>query len=196
LWSFVNTYLQPFLVHTESGWQEQKWLDIGAGFSSTMLQALNQARVISQDLFESGGDQLRFNYQIFPQPTHGLSQIIWRLNGQDYHYKNGPQEWHQFNWPGKDDEQDSYLSVIAVDGHNPRIIQAQGVWGLFHLLNNGHLTTDHNSTKVTWRLKNSKHNYYVALLLHPNGHGDIFQELLLKNFVLPDHLFNGHNNDI
>jgi len=196
LWSFVNTYLQPFLLRTENDWQEQKWLGIGAGFSPQMLQALNQARFISEDLFEEGGDQLGFNYQIFPKPTHGLSQIILLLNGQNYHYKNGPQEWHQFNWPGKDEEQDSYLSVVAVNGGNPKIIQAQGGWGLFHLLNNGHLTTTHNSTKVTWLLRNNKHIYKVNLLLHPNGRDNIFQEILINSFVLPDHLFVINTNNV
>jgi len=190
LWSFINTYLRPFLLRTENGWQEQKWLGIGAGFSLQMLQALDEARLISNDLFGSGGNQPRFNYQIYPKPTHGLSQTIIAIDGQNYHYRNGPQEWHEFSWPGNSGNQDSYLSVVAVDGTNPETIQTSGIWGLFHLINKGRLTVEHDSTsKVVWLLKNNKHSYQVSILLHFNGRGNIFQKLLLKGFVLPKHLF-------
>ena len=195
LWSFVNTYLGPFLLRTESGWQEQKWLGIGAGFSPQILHALDKARQISNDLFGNGGNQPGFNYQIYPKPTHGLSQIIISIDGQNYHYRNGPQEWREFSWPGNSGNQDSYLSVVAVDGTNPETIQTSGIWGLFHLINKGQLTVEHDSTsKVIWSLKNNKHNYQVSLLLHFNGRDNIFQELLLKGFVLPKHLFTENIN--
>lgn len=194
LWTFVNTYLQPFLTYNLTGWQEQQWLGIGAGFSPQFLAALTQAKAISSGLFSNGGNQPGFTYRIYPNPTPSLSQIILTTDGKNYRYSNGPQEWQGFNWSGNTLGQDSYLSAVASQGANPEAIQASGVWAIFHLISQGKLTVQHGSTyQASWNLTSPTKTYHINMLIRSNSRTNIFQELLLNKFTLPKQLFA--NND-
>ena len=113
---------------------------VGAGFSPQFLQTLSQAKQLSDALFKGANDQLGFNFEIFPEPTPGLSEIALIANGQTYHYQNGPQQWQTANWPGSQADQNSELTAIAATGLSPNTMQAQGPWGLLRLLSQSQFT--------------------------------------------------------
>ena len=191
LWTFVNTYLKPFLAYSPKGWEEQKWLGIGAGFSPEFLTALTQAKNISDTLFSNG--QLGYSYQIYPEPTPGISQIILNTDGKSYHYNNGPQEWENFSWSG-DSGSTAYLAAVAAHGSNPRAINLAGPWSSMHLIRQGKVTPLRDGTyKVKWKLHNSVKTYTVSALFRARGKGDIFRELLFNQFTLPSHLLKDNN---
>jgi type VI secretion system protein ImpL len=190
LWTFVNTDLAPYLYNDLSGWHEQQWLGVGAGFSPQFLTALTEAKQLSENLFKNGGSTPGFSFQIYPEPTPGLSQIILSVNGQSYRYQNGPQQWQLLNWPGGQIDNSSELTAIAANGLSPNTLQAQGAWGLFHLLAQSHLqATTGNIYRATWTLNGGSQPYTVSLLLQGDSHANIFQQLLTGNFNLPAQLF-------
>lgn len=190
LWSFVNNYLAGYLFTDTMGWHEQQWLGVGAGFSLQFLQALSQANSLSESLFGGNNAQPGFAFQIYPEPTPGLSQIILNINGANYRYQNGPQEWQSLNWPGANLDQGSQLTAIAANGLSPETISAPGSWGLFHLLAKSQFAQVQGSTyQAHWQLKSGRHTYPVTLLFQANSANNLFQELVLQSFNLPETLF-------
>ncbi len=195
LWTFLNTYLTPYLALDGNSWRTQQWLGIGANFSPSFLQGLAQANTLSNALFKGNNNQLTFNLEIYPEPTPGLSQIILVINGQDYHYRNGPQQWQTLNWPGADQNQTSELTAIAATGMSPDTLQTQGAWGLFHLLKQAQLQPQPGSIyRATWKLNGGGQHYAVSLLLRSDSNNELLQQLLQDGVELPSSLFTADNS--
>lgn len=191
LWAFINNYLSAYLYADTQGWHEQQWLNVGAGFSPQFLQALSQLKALSDGLF-GGGSQTDFSFQIYPEPTPGLSQIILTANGQTFHYQNGPQQWQNFNWPGVNPQAGSELTAIAANGMSPDTLSAPGPWGLFRLLAQSQITPVQAAIyRATWQFKSDKRTYAVTLLFQADSNNNLFQQLLLRTFNLPVTLFSG-----
>ncbi len=193
LWTFVHNDLGPYLYLERGVWREHKWLGIGAGFSDGFLQRLTQAKQISDGLFGTGSSQPEFNYQIYPRPTPGLSEIILVANGQTTRYHNGPQQWLPLSWPGQGMNGQSQLTAIAAHGLSPDTLQNQGPWSLFHLLAKAQITHEQGSTYVaTWNLPAGHKHYAVRFLLRSDRRNNVFDELLLKQFSLPNSIFSNN----
>lgn len=191
LWTFINTYLGPYLYADATGWHAQTWLGVGAGFAPEFLTALAQAKQLSDGLFKAGGGQPGFNFELYPEPTPGLSQIILLVNGQSYRYVNGPQQWQTLSWPGTQMGQDSALTAIAASGLSPNTLEAQGPWGLFHLLSQSQLTAEPGAAyRATWNMQSNDHDYTVSLLVRGDDEDNVFQQLLINKFNLPASLFD------
>jgi type VI secretion system protein ImpL len=191
LWNFINTNLTPYLYSDANGWHEQQWLKVDVGFSPQFLQALSQAKSLSDNLFENGTAQPSFNFQIYPEPTQGLSEIILLMNGQTYRYRNGPQQWQTLTWSTSNNDQPSELTAIAAYGLSPDTLQAQGPWGLFHLLAQSHLTSEaNNSYRARWELKTAARSYSVSVLLKTENNSNVFNQLLNGTWQLPANLFD------
>lgn len=186
LWKFVNTSLKPFLFFNGSKWQEQQWLGIGAGFSGQMLTVLNMAKIITYGLF----NKEKFNYQIYPIPTVGLSQIVFSFGGEKYSYNNGPQQWQNFEWSPNVD-QDTFISAITANGKNSGRLLFPGSWGAFHLFAKGRITAERdNIYRITWKMKIGSHIYPISFLMRANRSNNIFAEILLNKFILPKQIFS------
>lgn len=190
LWNFVNNNLMPYLYANNHGWHEQRWLNVGVGFSPEFLESLSQAKALSDDLFTNGTGQPSFNFEIYPEPTPGLSEIILLINGETYRYRNGPQQWQTLTWPGVNVDQTSELTAMPASGLSPDTLQAQGPWGFLHLLAQSHFMPDSNHNyRATWNLKSPTHTYVVSLLLQNNDNTNVFYELLNTAGELPESLF-------
>lgn len=190
LWAFINNTLAPYLYNDAAGWHEQQWLGIGAGFSPAFLQALSQAKLISNSLFKNGNDQLGFALQIYPEPTPGLSEIILTTDGQMYRYQNGPQNWQIINWSSQNINQQSQLAAIAANNVSPNMIQTQGSWSLLHLFAQAQLTSQAESIfRVRWMVRNQKQVYPITWLVKSDSYADVIQLLLIDSFNFPQQLF-------
>ena len=190
-WTFVNTYLKPYLYFDGNYWHKQKWLGVGARFSKKFLDVLTQTRQISNSLFEINSQLINFNYHIYPIPTPGISKILFTVGGTRYAYHNGPQEWEKMYWPGNHPDKGSELTANTVQGMSPPTLQAQGAWGLFHLIMRGHIIFEGDGIyKIRWTLLNDTYNYHITLILRLSNKNDVIQALLLNQYILPEEMFS------
>lgn len=191
LWAFIDSNLGPYLYQDATGWHEQQWLGVGAGFSPDFLNALAGAKQLAEGLFKQGNGAVGFNFQIYPEPTPGVSQIILLAGGQTYRYRNGPQLWQSMIWPGNDAGQNSELTAVAAAGLSPDTLQANGPWGLFRLLSHAHISQAPGDTyRASWTLNGGRRNYQVSFLIRGDNHNSVFRQLLQEKFNLPVNLFN------
>ncbi|MCG5499364.1 type VI secretion protein IcmF/TssM N-terminal domain-containing protein [Ectothiorhodospira lacustris] len=155
LWRFTQEHLDPFLTERQGRWQSRQWIGIGPGFSRAFLHDLERAGRLTSALFADGRDEPRLGFHLYPIPHPGLSEMRFETNGQQYRYRNEPQEWRQFVWPG--DIRSPGARVMAVD-HGGRPLgefREEGVWALFRLLHTAHMDREHSDSHlytVRWPL--------------------------------------------
>lgn len=187
LWKFVNDHLGPYLEYKSGHWQPKTWLGVGGQFKPEFLKALDQAQRISSALFAQQGNA-GFSIEIYPYPTHNVSEISLSIGGHTYEYDNGPQEWSQISWDPSNYNQDAVLNVLTADGSNYSSQAYSGMWGLFHLLQSSHV---HQVSQGTYRVrwvfnKHSSHPIHVKLLMRSQNKADVLG-LLMHPFDLPSH---------
>ena len=97
---FYEARLKPYLKVTKSGLVEAQYMNQGIGFSRAFLKAISDSQVISQGLFRAGSANPKLTFYVQPLPLPGIDEIIFESNGQEYRYRNEPEEWRRFTWPG------------------------------------------------------------------------------------------------
>lgn len=190
LWKFIDDQLSPYIEYQAGHWQPKTWLDVGGPFKSEFLDALDKAKHISQALFAQGGNA-GFSIEIYPYPTHGVSEISLSIGGHTYEYDNGPQEWSKISWDPSNYNQDAVLNVLTADGSSYTSKAYSGMWGLFHLLKSSHV---HRVSQGTYRVrwvfnKNASHPLSIKLLMRSQNQADVLG-LLLHPFSLPNHFIS------
>lgn len=190
LWKFINDHLAPYLQYKSGHWQPKTWLDVGGSFKQSFLDGLDKAKRISQALFANSGSA-GFSIEIYPYPTHGVSEISLSIGGQTYEYDNGPQEWSKITWDPSTYNQDAIVNVLTANGANYSSQAYSGMWGLFHLLKSAEVQrVGHGTYRVRWVFnKHSRHHVNIKLLMRSQNQADILG-LLLHPFSLPSHLLD------
>ncbi|WP_305044505.1 type VI secretion system membrane subunit TssM [Geoalkalibacter sp.] len=191
LWSFVGKDLTPFLSAERGGWRQKTWLDQGLGFSEDLLAALEQARLISAGLFRRGGAEPDVQFYLYPLPSRGLSEMYLESNGQHYRYRNEPQEWRQFRWPGDLERLGARIHGINGVGNERAELGYEGVWGLFHLLKRAELTAENNTQYLgAWELDDSQGvPVKVLFRLRADRENNVFEPGLFSRLKLPEAIF-------
>lgn len=191
-WKFINIALSPYIFLDTDGWHEQTWLDVTPQFSKNFLQQLHYSKKITDGLFNGNLEHLNFIYEVFPEPTPRVSQIILTVNGQAYRYTNGPQQWETRQWSSQSEEQSSQLTAIAARGISPETLHEQGLWSLFHLLCRGHYVENMDGIyHFTWQLK-GRQSYPIRMGFRISSEKNIFSTLLSNEFILPQKIFNNY----
>ena len=188
LWSFVNTHLSTYLTKYRGTWRERRWLDVGPGFSKDFLYTLTRASQITRGLFRRGSDEPSLTFYLYPIPTSGLSEVLLETNGQIYRYRNEPQEWRKFRWPGNTER--SGARVIAVSNRrNARgEIAADGVWGLFHVFRKARMVRERGAQYMTtWELESvNGQPLEVRFRIKADRHNNLLKPGLLTGLDMPD----------
>jgi type VI secretion system protein ImpL len=112
-------------------------------------------------------------------------------NGQIFRYRNGPQLWQRFDWPGDMEQIGARVMGVADHGHAVGELRAGGPWGLFHLLTQARIEqmsgTDY---KTSWNLPASDGGIVkVVFNLRAVRQDNIFDFKLINSFKLPRSLF-------
>lgn len=191
LWSFVDRELGPYLKRTRSGWRGRSWLGVELGFSDNFLYGLRKAKTITDALFREGARQPSIVFYLYPLPAGGASAITLESNGQTYRYRNGPQEWRRFEWPGDMERIGARVAATISRGNARAERKAERLWGLFHLLRDADITTrDANHIKVEWQVQaGSRSPVPVRFMFRADGNAHVFNGSLMGNFALPSRLF-------
>ncbi|SFC95638.1 type VI secretion system membrane subunit TssM [Pseudoalteromonas denitrificans] len=196
LWVFVDEQLKPFMKLKKSKWIERQWNGIGIGFKPDVLKGINRAYRVSKSLFSRGSDTAGFEFQMMPVPQRGIRETYLGFSDQGYRYRNEPEEWRKFSWPGQSNTEKANL--YAVNSSGERLSQEKnGPWALLKILN----TAKFNWVKgtqysATWDLAaqnkdgSSKKPVGVKFKLKSSRNNGIFNRYTLTSFSLPEHLFD------
>jgi type VI secretion system protein ImpL len=191
LWKFVNDRLSPYLRRTSRGWVPRRWLGVGANFSWDFLNGLTQAQKITDVLYTQGDDYPNMTLFLQPDPKTSLREMQIELNGQLFRYRNGPQVWQRFDWPGDMDQIGARVMGVADHGHAVGELRAEGPWGLFHLLTQAKIEkVGGTHYKTRWNLPASDGGTVkVVYNLRADRQDNIFSFKLINSFRLPKSLF-------
>ena len=190
-WSFVQNELAPFIAEGRRSWTQKSWLDQSPGFNDDFLRSLARARTISDSLFRRGQDEPEVRFSVYPMPTRGLSEMSIEANGQNYRYRNEPQEWRPFRWPGGEDKVGAKIHGIAGKGAARGQLEFDGVWGIFHLLEEAK-TSRENGTEFlsSWDLRSADGTpITVQFKIKADRENNVFDQNLFAGFNVPDSLF-------
>ena len=188
LWRFVDDSLSPFLEQTRrGGWTERQWLDQGLGLSKQFMGSLASAQVITESLFGRGGRRPEMSFYLYPLPARGVSEIMLESNGQSYRYRNGPQEWRRFTWPGDQNTLGARVAGVSRRGQVRDEVKVSGPWALFRLLNQASISRESSSEFVLqWELNGGLSDpLVVRYRLRADRQANVFSRRVLSSFSLP-----------
>ncbi|MGF6092453.1 type VI secretion protein IcmF/TssM N-terminal domain-containing protein [Pseudomonas sp. 18173] len=112
-------------------------LGMGSGSKTTPL--VNPNMVNSIDKASSLGQVIaslsdRDNgFEIMLEPSANLTDIIFTLDGQVQHYRNGKTSWSRFSWPGTTTTPGARLDVVTLTGERITVFDYPGRWGLLRM---------------------------------------------------------------
>lgn len=193
LWSFVDRELGAYLERTRGGWRQRSWLGVQPGFSAAFLRHLETAARVTDVFFREGGDRPSVSFHVYPLPTAGLSEILIESNGQAYRYRNGPQEWRRFRWPGDLDTIGARIAATISRGSARAEREFAGPWGIFHLFREARLTRQTSSVfKAEWAVEvGSRDPVDVRFMVRASRRQALFSGELMERFDPPGGVFAG-----
>ncbi len=190
LWSFVENHLGPYLVRNRSRWRERRWLDVGPQFERSFLSALNRSARITRGLFRRGSDQPSVTFYLYPMPTPGLSEILLETNGQMYRYRNEPQEWRRFTWPGEANRSGARVIGVSEKQNLRAEMTEHGLWGLFHLFRKARVVRERGAQYLSeWTMKAANGRpVKVRFKVKADRYNNVFQPGLMRGLVMPERM--------
>jgi type VI secretion system protein ImpL len=193
LWKFANERLSPYLRKTSRGWVPRRWLGVGGDFTREFLRGLTEAQKITDALYTNKVNEPNMTFYLQPDPTSDLREMQIESNGQLYRYRNGPQVWQRFDWPGDMNQIGARVMGVADHGRAIGELRADGPWGLFHLLKLADISKVGGAHyKTSWNLPASDGGTVrVAFKLRADSQDNIFNLKLINSFKLPGALFKG-----
>lgn len=189
--TFINERIDPYLKQQGKGFVLRSWLGVKPPFNEAFLNYLARETALSQALFPNDNHELNVRFMIYPSPTPGLKEILFVSNGQSYPYRNGPQEWVNFTWPGQDRmENESFIRVTQSFADAQSAKEFQGVWGLFHLLHSAsRVIKMDRGYKLQWHFSHAA-NKSVQLILAAKTSSNPFEALLFNPQPIPERLLD------
>ncbi|OOG23475.1 hypothetical protein B1C78_11110 [Thioalkalivibrio denitrificans] len=191
LWRFAGENLSAFMHEQQGRWRARDWIGIGPRFSPQFFTGLERARNVSSSLFAGGGREPVVTFHLYPIPTPGMSEVVFESNGQTYRYRNEPQEWRRFVWPGETGAFGARIRGLDHTGRYSAERQVDGVWGLFRLLSEANLQNLSGDVYATeWRLQdNAGNRHEIRFRLRADRQQNFIQERLFAGFRLPSSPF-------
>ncbi|OGW62667.1 MAG: hypothetical protein A2Y48_09835 [Nitrospirae bacterium RIFCSPLOW2_12_42_9] len=138
LWRFYNKDIKPFVEEGKDQWEVKKGLGAGLPLTAGFLENMRQSRMISEGLFPRGTPDPEVSFDLYPYPTPGASEILFRVDGKEFRYRNEPQEWHELTWTGTSGNAGGLLQVNV--GGTLYTRNYPGRWGFFKLLSAARVT--------------------------------------------------------
>ncbi len=131
-------------------------LGMGTGKSNSPL--VNTKMVDSIDKASSVGQVIaslsdRENgFEIMLEPSARYTDIIFTLDGQEQHYRNGRTSWNRFAWPGSNSSPGARLDVVTLEGQRINVFDYPGRWGLLKMNDSARvIDLDTVQQRFTWQ---------------------------------------------
>jgi len=157
---YIEDYLSGLVIKRSGGQLiPRTWFEMGVRFNPQFLTSVTRFSSLGSALSSggsAGGEPTRFEMR--PVPTPGLAEITLEIDGQTLRYRNGPQPWQTFNWPGSSDTQGARIQVIANNGTVSTVSNQPGRMGLMRMFGESARTLESNmnSGQMEWRFRGSE----------------------------------------
>ena len=187
LWTFVRDHLGAYLYKHNGSWRQRSWMGLSIGFNKNFIYALNRSQKITNSLFKRGGMMPEMTFYLYPMPTPDVSEITLETNGQIYRYRNEPQEWRRFQWPGESEQ--TGASVVAIsEKNNTRAEQTEhGMWGIFHLFRKARLVKEGGTQYLSeWNMESINGKpVRVSFRVKADRSNNLLQPGLFDKYYIP-----------
>jgi len=102
-------------------------------------------------------------FEVMLEPAAGITDIVFTLDGQVSHYRNGRSSWSRFVWPGTAATPGARLDVVTVSGQRHTVFDYRGRWGLLKMSDSAlHVTdVDEVQQRFSWTLGSEQVNLLV-----------------------------------
>jgi type VI secretion system protein ImpL len=172
LWSFYTEELASRIPRAGGSFQFTEVLaeNTGSVYRPELLEFLARSQEITTVLFPppaqrtppgpgqqggGGGSGPSVDFEVRIRPTPTIAETTFTVDGEEFRYTNGPEEWHRFHWPGSGNQRGAKIRARGLNGIDETIEQ-DGEWGVFRLFELGQVRGSANSRifSVTWHLRN------------------------------------------
>ncbi len=151
---FINKYLAGLVQKRGNELVPRAWGELGIKFNPAFLSSVSSLSALANGQLQDG-DGLRFELQ--PQPTPGLSEIVFAIDGQELRYRNGPQIWQPFTWNGNSQSTEARIQVLTYSGASSVVANYTGGMGLMRLLASAKVIQDGpDGTLLAWPLRKTE----------------------------------------
>lgn len=150
---FIEKNLNGLVTRHGNQLVPRKWANLGVAFTPAFLSGVAGLTAAGDTVFQEG-EGAKFELQ--PIPTPGLSEILIEVDGQLLRYRNGPQPWTGFAWPGAagNGVEGARIQVVSFAGVSTSVANFSGRLGLMRLLSQARVDEQNGGTAVLeWRLK-------------------------------------------
>ncbi|AXM94876.1 type VI secretion protein IcmF/TssM N-terminal domain-containing protein [Pseudomonas plecoglossicida] len=96
-----------------------------------MLNSIDRASSVGQ-VIASLSDREN-GFEIMLEPSTSFTDIVFTLDGQEQHYRNGRSSWSRFAWPGSSNAPGARLDVVTLSGARVTVFDFPGRWGLLRM---------------------------------------------------------------
>lgn len=154
VWSFYNASLSGEVKRVGQSFAlADEGKSARAGYGGQLLAFLNTASLVTDALFAQGAAEPQVQFSVQIQPVLKASSVIFAVDGHSVEYRNGPEEWHSFRWPGDGKTFGASLKVRNSRGVSD-VLEQEGEWGLFRLLEAGAVQAQPGARvfTVTWKV--------------------------------------------
>jgi type VI secretion system protein ImpL len=166
---FVEDYLKGLVVKRGGQFVPRTWADLGVRLNPQFMTIVGRMSSLGGAMTRSGaGESSRF--ELRPIPIPGIAEIIVEIDGQTLRYRNGPQPWQVFNWPGGD-SQGARIQVVANNGVVSTVSSQPGNMGLMRMIGESTRKLDASMAtgQLEWRFKGPEGIQSVKLDFRATG---------------------------
>ncbi|HYH98480.1 type VI secretion system membrane subunit TssM [Hyalangium sp.] len=157
MWGYFETSLKEDVRRAGDKFQFIRKLG-GTSLQPVLLNYLKRSYDISTSLFSPNGAEPQMKFSISIRPSPQLSSITFSVDGKEVVYKNEPERWTQFIWPGDGKTSGAFIKVRSPRSSGPEELIREGEWGLFRLMEEGAAQIDKGSRvfTMTWKMPQTK----------------------------------------
>jgi type VI secretion system protein ImpL len=152
VWGFFEASLKDNVRKVGSTYKAFRGVG-NVSFQPPLFTFLSRSDDITTSLFSPKGQDPGVQFTIHIRPSPQLASITFSVDGKSIEYKNGPEEWYPFTWPGDGKKSGAFIKVRNNRGQVETLDQ-DGEWGLFRLMEIGAPQVDKGARvfSVTWKM--------------------------------------------
>ncbi|WP_332670530.1 type VI secretion system membrane subunit TssM [Aromatoleum sp.] len=183
---FVDRHLDGLVVRRGEQLAPRTWGSQGLRLNASFLSGVGRLSVLGDKLSQDGADG-RFELQ--PVPTPGLSEISVEIGGKMLRYRNGPQPWQEFRWPGEDDRHGARIQVVDLGGVVSVVANQTGRMGFLRLLGDASKQEPGDGTaQLAWHVEGERSDRTVKLRFRNLAGVSPLQLSSLRRLSLPERI--------
>ncbi len=145
---FVEEALNGLLTRQGNVYVPRRFANYSVPFTNAFLVGLSRASDIEEKVFAAGGES---HFELQPVPTPGFSEVTLEIDGQQLRYRNGPQLWSGFAWPGTQGGQGAKITVVSFAGVSSTAVTNPGRMGWMRMVSQAKQSTIvPGTTQLVW----------------------------------------------